>query len=187
MAVQVVLNPSGVDATGLRGGYFLVTHGTHLMSRLIRFGQALRFRGDRRRFAHWNHVALVLDSAGNLGEALAEGVVQTTIDKYHGTDYYVVEVEMSDEDREQVLAFARSVLEAQERTGYGWWMIVSLAVAQLTGSRFVFGRIGTAICSGFVSEALTRTGAIFERPPAHMTPADLAEHYGVGVEDESRA
>jgi hypothetical protein len=178
---QVSLYPTGEQAEQLRGGYFLVTHGTHLMSRLIRFGQSLRFRGDRRGYAHWNHVALVLDEQGSLGEALSKGVVRTDITKYRGTDYYVVQVECSEEDRRQVLRFAQAVLDAPSRTRYGWSTIASLALSQLTGSRFVFGAIGTAICSGFVSEALVRTGEIFPRPPAYMTPADLAEHYKVGA------
>lgn len=177
--VEVAHYPKGVEASQLRGGYFIVTHGTHVMSRLIRFGQSLRFRGERRKFAHWNHVALVLDEQGTLGEALSAGVVQTNISKYHGSDYFVVQVECSDEDREQVLAFARAVLTAPSRTSYGWSTIASLAFSQLTGSRLVFGKIGTAICSGFVSEALVRTGVIFPRPAAYMTPADLAEHYGI--------
>ena len=178
-ATQVALYPSGEQAERLRGGYFLVTHGAHLMSRLIRFGQGLRFRGERRRYARWNHVALVLDEQGSLGEALSRGVVRTDISKYRGTDYYVVQVECSEEDRQQVLRFANAVLGAKERTRYGFSTIASLAFSQLTGSRFVFGAIGTAICSGFVSEALVRTGEIFPRPPAYMTPADLAEHYKV--------
>jgi hypothetical protein len=37
--------------------------------------------------------------------------------------------------------------------------------------------VGTAICSGFVAEALVRTGVIFEKPPSHMMPADLAKKY----------
>jgi hypothetical protein len=39
----------------------------------------------------------------------------------------------------------------------------------------VFGLVGTAICSGFVAEALVRTGVIFEKPPSHMMPSDLAK------------
>jgi len=173
------LYPEGVEAERLQGGYFVLTHGSHVMSRLIRFGQSLRFKGESTRFARWNHVALVLDESGRLGEALSTGVVTTDISKYTGTDYYVVEIECSEEDRRQVLEFATAVLTAPQRTRYGWWTIGSLAISQLTGSRFIFGKIGTAICSGFVSEALVRTGAIFARPPAYMTPADLAEHYDV--------
>jgi hypothetical protein len=37
--------------------------------------------------------------------------------------------------------------------------------------------VGTAICSGFVAETLVRTGVIFEKPPSHMMPADLAKKY----------
>jgi hypothetical protein len=37
-----------------------------------------------------------------------------------------------------------------------------------------FGFVGTAICSGFVAKALVRTGVIFEKPPSHIMPSDIA-------------
>ncbi len=76
-----------------------------------------------------------------------------------------------------MMAFARSVLDSPDRTEYGWLTIASIILTLLTSSRFVFGMVGTAICSGFVAEALVRTGIICEKPPSHMMPADLAKMY----------
>jgi len=167
----------GEAAEHLETGDIVLTHGDHWTSKLIRFGQRLRFRGPRRDFARWNHAALVLDREGNLAEALSRGVERTNLSKYKGTDYYLVRVECSDEDRRQIAAFAESVLK--HRTTYGWLTIVSLFFTLAFGSTFIIGKIGTAICSGFASEALVRTGAVFERPPSYMMPADLAEYFSV--------
>lgn len=169
----------GESATSLETGYIVLTHGDHWTSKLIRFGQRLRFRGSRGKYARWNHVALVLDSEGNLGEALSGGVERTHISKYEGSDYHLVRVECAQVDREQIAAFADAVLDAPQRTKYGWLTIVSLFFTLTLGSTILIGKIGTAICSGFASEALTRMGAIFPRPPAYMMPADLAEHFSV--------
>ncbi len=169
----------GDAAEGLATGDIVLTHGSYWTSRMIRFGQRLRFRGARQRFAHWNHVALVLDEEGNLGEALSDGVVRTKLSNYTGTEYHVVRVQCSDEDRTQIAAFATAVLDAPSRTRYGWLTIVSLFFTLTLGSKIVFGKVGTAICSGFACEALVRTGAIFPRPPAYMMPADVAEYFGV--------
>lgn len=169
----------GESAEDLRTGYVVLTHGDRWTSRLIRFGQRLRFRGERRRYARWNHVALVLDAEGNLAEALSDGVVKTNIAKYKGSDYHLVRVECAEADREQIAAFADDVLNAPHRTEYGWLTIASLFFTLAFGSTIMVGKIGTAICSGFASEALTRMGAIFPRPPAYMMPADVAEHFAV--------
>jgi hypothetical protein len=173
----VELYPKGKGAETYKAGSVVLVHGTHLMARLIRLGQRLRFTGDQRKYAWWNHVALVLDDKGCLVEALSGGVEEHSITKYLGTDYYLIEFDLSTEDEQEVVAFAQSVLAARE--GYDWWTIASLVVSQLTGCRIVFGKIGTAICSGLVSEALVRAGAIFPRPPDYMTPADLAVYFHV--------
>lgn len=161
----------------MQTGDFILTHGDHLASKLIRIGQRFRFRGDRRRFAKWNHAALVLDSEGNLAEALTKGVQRTHISRYAEGSYTLISTSASPEDQAQIAYFAESVLAA--RTRYGFVTIIGLFFTLLFGSKIVLGKIGTAICSGFVSEALTRAGAIFDRPPSYMTPADLAEHYDV--------
>lgn len=171
--------PAGQSADELKTGYIVLTHGVQWTSKLIRFGQRLRFRGGRRAFARWNHVALVLDAEGNLAEALAQGVVETNVSKYEGTDFHLVRVECEQLDRDEIEAFAASVLDSPHRTKYGWLTIASLFFTLTLGSTIMFGKIGTAICSGFASEALVRAGEIFPRPPAYMMPADVAEHFGV--------
>jgi len=176
-APGVELFGPGESAGELHTGYIVLTHGSQWTSKMIRFGQRLRFRGERRRFARWNHVAVVLNANGDLGEALSDGVVRTHISKYEGTDYRLVRVECGDEDRDQIAAFASAVLDAPQRTKYGWLTIASLFFTLGLGSKIMVGKVGTAICSGFASEALTRMGAIFPRPPAYMMPADLAEHF----------
>jgi len=169
----------GESADDLRTGYIVLTHGDHWTSKLIRFGQRLRFRGARRKYARWNHVALVLNAEGKIAEALSQGVVEEDISKYEGTDYHLVRVECEQIDRDEVARFADAVLKSKHRTKYGWLTIASLFFTLALGSTIMFGKIGTAICSGFASEALTRTGAIFDRPPAYMMPADVAEHFKV--------
>ena len=76
-----------------------------------------------------------------------------------------------------MMVFAESVLSAPYRTQYGWLTIASIVLTLLTNSKLVFGMVGTAICSGFVAQALVRTGIIFDKPPSNMMPADLAQKY----------
>jgi hypothetical protein len=56
---------------------------------------------------------------------------------------------------------------------------VSIAYTLLTGGKFTFAIDGEAICSGLVARAMERTGAIFNRTPTHVMPADLAKYYDV--------
>ena len=163
----------------MQTGDIVLVHANHFCSKLIRFGQRLRFRGKRRPYAYWNHVALVLSSNGTIAEALSNGVVKTHISKYPADSIAYVETNASLEDQDQILDFANSVLSARWR--YGYSTIIALAITLLTGSKFVFGKVGTAICSGFACEALTRKGEVFPRPPAYMMPADVAEHFQVRV------
>lgn len=175
MATTVKFYPKDRAAEEMREGDFLLTHGDYLVSRLIRFGQRLRHED---RYARWNHAVLILSEDGRIAEALSQGVVENHISKYEGEDYYLVRLQgVRDEDRNQMMVFARSVLDSLDRTEYGWLTIASMILTLLTSSRFVFGMVGTAICSGFVAEALVRTGVIFEKPPSHMLPADLARKY----------
>src|SRR6266404_2914741 len=71
-------------------GDFILTHGSAFFSMLIRFGQRLRFRGKNRKFAWWNHAAMIVSKSGDLIEALGAGVRATHIDKYKATEYHLV-------------------------------------------------------------------------------------------------
>jgi uncharacterized protein YycO len=156
-------------------GDFILTHGSAWTSRLIRFGQAVRFVGDDRKYARWNHAAMIVSANGNLIEALGGGVEETNLAKYEGTEYHLVRVMASSEDRDEVVAFAQWC----RGQPYGYITIVSIGLSLLTGAKFTFGFDGQSICSGLVARALERTRAIFNRTPSHIMPADLAKFFQV--------
>jgi permuted papain-like amidase YaeF/Yiix C92 family enzyme len=164
-----------------RPGDFVLTHSDHWTNRLISFGQMLRFRGVDRKFAYWNHTALIVGTNGDIIEALGSnpGVVLQNLSKYARGEYTVVRIKASPEDRDETVGFARSCLGEP----YGMLTIVSIALSLLTGTRFSFGFPGQMICSGLVARALERTRAIFKAEPSHMMPADLAKAYRVNPPD----
>ena len=135
-------------------------------------------------WARYSHAALVtrVDPDGTVWvtEALSRGVVEREM-KYPVDDYTHIPVTMTDPDRKQVLAFAQNVVEAKTR--YGLVLFATLAVycitVSLPGPTLILAQSGTAICSGFVSDALTRTDIIWHREPYWQMPADIAEYFGV--------
>jgi hypothetical protein len=135
-------------------------------------------------WARYSHAALVtrVDSDGTVWvtEALSRGVVEREME-YPVDDYTHIPVTMTDEDRKQVLAFAQNVVEAKTR--YGFVLFATLAVycvtVSLPGPTLILAQSGTAICSGFVCDALTRTDIIWDREPYWQMPADIAAHFGV--------
>lgn len=156
-------------------GDFILTHGDEWTSRLIRFGQSLRFRGDRAKYTYWNHTALLIDREGMMVEALGTGVAQRSIHDYEATQYTVVRIEASDEDRAEAARFATSCVGAS----YGWVTIASIAFSLVTGGKFAFAIDGQLMCSGLVARSLERTTAIFKHDPGRIMPAELAEIYQV--------
>ncbi len=176
--VSVTEHPPGNRATDLQIGDFLLTgvKQTNIFSRAIKLGAWLR-RYDKA-YRRFSHAALVIDPDGTLAEALSNGVHRSPISKYDEPNYRIVRTHVSELDQAQVLAFAKSVLEAREN-GYGYPTIAGLALYCLTGAPFCIETAGTAICSGFVCDALTRAGFIWKRPPFAMMPADLAKAFDV--------
>ena len=162
-----------VDAP--RRGDFILTHGDEWTSRLIRLGQSLRYRGASAKYTYWNHTALVVDGVGAIVDALGTGVAKRSIHDYDPTQYTVVRIDASDEDRLEAATFATSSIGAR----YGWVTIVSLGLSLATGGKFAFAIDGQLICSGLVARALERTTAIFKHDPARIMPAELAEVYNV--------
>jgi uncharacterized protein YycO len=158
-------------------GDFILTHGSAFFSKLIRFGQRLRFRGSNRKYAWWNHAAMIVSATGDLIEALGPGVERTHIDKYKPTEYHLVRLgSLADRrDREQVVGFA----DWCRGEKYDFVTIVSIAFTLLFGGKFDFGMDGETICSGLVARALERTNAIFDCTPSHIMPADLARYFNV--------
>lgn len=176
MSDRYLFAPAGTEAATPEPGDLILTHNPYWTSRIIRFGQRLRYD---RAHAFYNHVAVVYDSRGTIVEALGGGVEKRHISVYRDTPYYVVRVGAGSGDRRQVVNFLDAVLDAKWR--YGFLTIASVALTLLSGYSVVFARSGTAICSGLAAEALTRCGEIFDKPPAFVIPADLARHFGVPI------
>jgi uncharacterized protein YycO len=157
-------------------GDFILTHGESWTSKMIRFGQSIRFRGADRKYARWNHAAIFVDAAGNIVEALGAGVQQRNISVYKDTEYHVIHLENVPVDQRQHEAeFALRCLHDR----YGYLTILSIALSLFTGLKFGFGVDGQEICSALVARALERTGEIFPQDPWHMMPADLAKFFNV--------
>ena len=116
-----------------------------------------------------------MSANGAIIEALGPGVQRNTLAAYHGTQYTVVHIEASDEDRKEMVAFAEHWIGGR----YDWATIVSITLSLLTGAKFSFGFAGQQICSGLVARALERTTAIFDQEPSHVMPAELAKMFAV--------
>lgn len=177
--------PPGIDASAFLPGDLILTHGKAWTSRLIRVGQRLRFTGESRKYTFWNHTALIVNEQGDLIEALGAGVQRRNIAVYHPTEYQVVRIEASADDRRQMVAFAETCVDLK----YGYAVIASIAVSLLTGTKLSFGFEGQYICSGLVSRCLERTDylipvrerlpQIVARSSSHTMPAHLAEFFQV--------
>jgi len=173
----VTYHPEGDTAAAPRVGDFLLTgvKSQGIISWAIKAGAWLR--RYEKPFRRFSHSALVIGEDGTIAEALAAGVKKGNLTKYQADDYVLVRTEVDDHDRPQVLAFAKSVLDAKSK--YGFVTFIGLALYCLTGAQLTIQQAGTSICSGFVSDALTRAGHIWARPPYAMMPADLARHFDV--------
>lgn len=172
----------GEPVVRARPGDFVLSHRRwHPFSVLIRVGQRLRIRGDDHRdYCHWSHAALVTDDDGALIEMQAPGAVTGHLDDYRGLDCVLVRVHATDEDRRQAVEFACWCV--RERLAIARWAFLSIGLSCLTGSSFTFFRDGSLVCSALVARSQERAGAIFNRDPNHIAPADLAKYYGVRLD-----
>lgn len=167
-------HPPGESTPEVRAGDLVLTHGSdNAFSRLIRFGQSLRFRGDDRTFAYWNHAAMVVSDDGHLVEALATGIRRTHLSRYQRAPYVVVHTYGTGAQR----GAAADYLEWTADLGvhYGWLTIVSIALSLLVGGRLAVGLDGSEICSTSAAEALKALGYRFNR--RNVMPADLARYF----------
>jgi uncharacterized protein YycO len=173
----------GEAATVVRPGDFILTHRRRrLMPGLITLAQRRRFTGDARPFAHWSHAALITTAEGTLVEAEGRGVQRSTIAKYHQDEYHLVRMDAYLDDQQRTAA--AQLAERQVGEGFGYLVMLSLAIWLLTGVPLRWARRDHQICSGLVARALRAAGQRFARPPAFMLPADLAEAYGARVSHE---
>ena len=158
-----LLISAGVWKDGIRGP-------VPLLSRLIQWAQALRFRRDRRDYARWNHAVWV--SSDCLIEALGKGVVESPYEKYREVEFALVHSNLTDAERADADRFVRFLLGRP--THYGVATILSIAFSLLLGVRVNCGVRGTVICSGLVAAALSAEH--WRADPSHIMPADLAEY-----------
>jgi hypothetical protein len=167
----------GEEASNPEPGDFILTRGDKFFNKVIRFGQNIRFRGANRKYAYRDHMALVVNSDGNLIEATSTGVIRTNLTRYKDQEYHLVRLGKTAKlgDRDEMVAFAEWCLGEP----YGWTTLVCIGVGLLTGGSFTFGFSGQKICSGLVAKALERTKAIFNRDSEDIMPADLAKYYQV--------
>jgi len=176
MAVLVARCGPGESTTRCRPGDFLLVRGECWISTVVYRLQALRFRGQRRCFGHWSHVALVTSEHGRIVEVIPSGVVARNLAKYRLCEYHYVHIDAPDAERRDAAAFAESCVGQPYSVG----ALLGLGVALLTGSKVSIVERGQQSCAALVARALAReTRAIFPRAPADMTPADIAEYYGI--------
>ncbi len=141
---------------------------------LIRLGQSLRY-GRRSGYFRFTHCGLVVDGHGGTIEATSRGVHRGAL--AGRSDYVVIRVDGSEEDRRHAIAFAESCVQAHQT--YGWLTITGIALSLATNRRLTLGIDTTKICSGLVGEALTRLGVIWPSEPESLCPADIAAFYCV--------
>lgn len=166
----------GDAAHDVRPGDIILTHRRRrLMPALITLAQHRRFTGSRRAFAHWSHCALVVAADGTLVEAESRGVIRSPLDKYRAAEYHLVRMDgRLDEEHRRTAA---SAAEACVGEAFGYAVLCSIAIWLLTGIPVKWRRRDHQICSGLVGTALARAGQRFDRPPAFLLPADLAETF----------
>ncbi len=145
----------------LKPGNFIVTHGTGIMDRMIQI-----FTNS-----HWNHAALVVSSSGETIESVSKGIRKNNLKEYGVNELYLIDAEMSEEDRKQVIEYAHFMLKKHSQ--YGFLTIASIAFKIITHSRLVIKLDGTLICSEFVAKALEEGGVIWDKDGSLITPADL--------------
>jgi hypothetical protein len=173
------LKPGTLPQSWRAGDYLLVSAGVWkdekrssvpYFSRLIQIGQAMRFRGDRKDYAHWNHAVWVSD--GELIEVSGGRIRTSPYDRYRNVEFHVVHSNLTAEQRREADAFVRYALSQDRRFGVA--TIVSVTFSLLTGLNFSFGVPGTLICSGLVAAALGAPQ--WREDPSHVMPAHLAEY-----------
>lgn len=170
----------GQEITDPLPGDFILTHGKSWTSRMIRFGESIRYRGADKKFTRWNHAAIFINTKGDIIEALGGGVQERNISVYKDVEYHVVHLEnVIDVNRDHEVAFAEACINEH----YGWVTILSIAFSLLTTSKFGFGVDGQEICSALVARSVERTGEIFPTDPWRIMPADLAKYFNVQPPD----
>lgn len=111
------------------------------------------------------------DGTAWITEAESKGVVTRKL-HYKPGDYVILRTSalLKGEDEAEMRAFLDAVTAARWKYDYGTF--AGLAVYCVTGAFLAPAGVGTAICSGLTSEALTRGLAIWPLPAYRMMPQD---------------
>lgn len=146
---------------------------TTTLGKLIQAGERTRFGNSD--FARWTHSTIVLNEEGDIAEAIEKGVLIRNLEKYRDSDYVVVHVTATDEQRAHAVAFARIIAERHAK--YGILNFVGLAVQSLFGWTISVHMDSQFICSGLVSRATEKYIDAYPRSPENMMPGDLAYYW----------
>lgn len=158
-------------------GDFILTRADHsLIDSAIRFGQRLRFRGDRRFAAYWNHAGGVVIGGGHpvIVEMLAHGATVSPLEKYTGRIYTVVHVDQTPERAQEAVDYWNWLGET--RVGYGYASILLDALHLVTGLPIGGAWRGRPVCSAAVAAGLALNP--WRACSSGIMPADLAYYYG---------
>lgn len=156
------------------GDFFLLKNNT-FWSKLIRFGQWLRYHGENRKYIDWTHCGMFIDRKGTIIEAIGAGVVIDNISKYKDITYSIVNPKLSAANRAQSVSAAKSY----QKDKYGWVSDVSIGFNFVTGIRVQITTNNSINCSGLVAMALWAGGITFNGTPQMFAPVDLAVAFEV--------
>ena len=176
---KLTLYGPGETSRSHRPGDFILVHSDKSISKLIRFGERLRYKGAEAVYADYNHAAILIDRF-HVIEALADGVTISPLSKYADIEYIVITADPIGTSPDSDAAFvlrSNAVDFAHNCVGekYGLLTDLCIAVGLVTGGGLSFGFNGQVICSGLVACALERMGYNFNpRNPSEIMPADLA-------------
>ena len=165
-----LLVSAGVWKDGVRGP-------VPRFSRVVQWGQARKFRGDDKQYAHWNHAVWV--SHNCLIEVSGGRITTSPFTKYQDIEFHVVHSNLTDWQRQEADDFVRWALARDRR--FAKLTLTSVSVSLLTGVPVNFGVPGTMICSGLVAAALGAPE--WRADPSHVMPADLAQYAGIRYDD----
>ena len=167
----------GEAAAEYEPGDFILTHRNRPIAALISLGQKRRFGGPDSVYAHWTHMALIVERDGTIVEAEALGVVRSPVSKYLATEFHLVRLgaEFDRAGRQRAVAYAN----AQVGVAFGYLALAGVAVYLLTGLPVRLMRRNHQICSELVVRALQAGGLLKDADPALTLPADIAKRFGV--------
>lgn len=166
---------AGEEPTSFEPGDFFLLRNNTFASKIVLFGEWIRYHGENRKYSRWSHAGAFIDNKGSIIESTFSGVKIDNISKYKDLPYYVVHTKLSAANKVQGVSAAKSFL----RDEYGWLADISIGLNYLTGLKIQITSKNTINCSGLVAMMLWAAGIIFDGTPQMFAPADLAAAFDV--------